>query len=73
VDYLLCHPYSDGVHFGNFEWQNFRTVRVSVMPRPKSYLIEDLEDIVRLEVKTDPHAVRKQAEWCSLKKEGVYL
>jgi SAM-dependent methyltransferase len=37
------------------------------MARPKSYLIEDLEDIVRLEVKTNPEAVRKQGEWCGLR------
>jgi hypothetical protein len=36
------------------------------MARPKSYLIEDLEDMVRLEVKTNPEAVRKQARWCGL-------
>ena len=37
------------------------------MSRAKSYLMENLEEIVRLEIKTDPEAVRKQALWCGLK------
>ncbi|MBW2339355.1 MAG: hypothetical protein JRF50_03255 [Deltaproteobacteria bacterium] len=40
------------------------------MARPKFYLIEDLEDIVRLEFNTKPEAVRKQAELCRLKPGG---
>lgn len=37
------------------------------MPRAESYLMENLEEIVRLEIKTDPEAVRKQALWCGLR------
>ncbi len=37
------------------------------MPRTNSYLMENLEEAIRLEIKTDPEAVRKQALWCSLK------
>jgi len=37
------------------------------MHRAKFYLMENLEEIVRLEVKTDPEAVRKQGLWCGLK------
>ena len=32
-----------------------------------SYLMENLEEVIRLEMKTDPEAVRKQALWCGLK------
>jgi len=32
-----------------------------------SYLMESLEEVVRLEIKTDPETVRKQARWCGLK------
>lgn len=35
--------------------------------RSNSYLMENLEENIRLEVKTDPVAVRKQALWCGLK------
>ena len=34
---------------------------------PDSYLMENLEEAIRLEMKTDPVAVRKQALWCGLK------
>ncbi len=37
------------------------------MPRAHSYLMENLEEAIRLEIKTDPEAVRKQALWCGLK------
>ena len=37
------------------------------MQRSSSYLMENLEEIIRLELKTDPEAVRKQALWCGLK------
>ncbi len=37
------------------------------MPRTNSYLMENLEEATRLEIKTDPEAVRKQAIWCGLK------
>ena len=37
------------------------------MPRAESYLMENLEEIIRLESKTDPDAVRKQALWCGLR------
>jgi SAM-dependent methyltransferase len=37
------------------------------MPQAKSNLIENLDDIARLEIKTDPEAVREQAQWCGLK------
>ena len=32
-----------------------------------SYLMENFEEAIRLEMKTDPEAVRKQALWCGLK------
>lgn len=32
-----------------------------------SYLMENVEESIRLETKTDPNAVRKQAIWCGLK------
>ncbi len=32
-----------------------------------SYLMENVEESIRLEIKTDPEAVRKQAIWCGLK------
>jgi len=32
-----------------------------------SYLMENIEEIIRLEVKTDPEIVRKQAFWCGMK------
>ena len=35
--------------------------------RSNSYLMENLEENIRLEFKTDPKAVRKQALWCGLK------
>ena len=31
------------------------------------YLMENLEESIRLELKTDPEAVRRQAMWCGLK------
>ncbi len=31
------------------------------------YLMENLEEAIRLEVKTNPDVVRKQAEWCGIK------
>jgi len=37
------------------------------MPQTNSYLMENLEEAIRLEIKTDPEAVRKQALWCGLK------
>ena len=37
------------------------------MTRSNSYLMENLEESVRLEVKTDPEAVRKQAHWCGVR------
>jgi len=38
------------------------------MPNSRSsYLMENLEEAARLEVKTDPNEVRKQALWCGLK------
>ncbi len=36
------------------------------MPRTHPYLMENLEETIRLEIKTDPEAVRKQAQWCGL-------
>jgi SAM-dependent methyltransferase len=39
----------------------------SIMPRTDSYLMENLEEAIRLEIKTDPEEVRKQALWCGLK------
>ena len=35
--------------------------------RTTSYLMENEEESIRLEVKTDPEAVRRQALWCGLK------
>ena len=32
----------------------------------KSYLMENLEEAIRLEIKTDPEVVRRQAHWCGL-------
>jgi ubiquinone/menaquinone biosynthesis C-methylase UbiE len=32
----------------------------------KSYLMENLEEALRLEVKTDPEMVRRQAHWCGI-------
>ena len=37
------------------------------MNRAKSYLMENLEEDIRLEIKTDPEVIRKQARWCGLK------
>jgi len=37
------------------------------MARTDSYLMENLEEAIRLEIKTDPEEVRKQALWCGLK------
>ncbi|UCH00435.1 MAG: class I SAM-dependent methyltransferase [Deltaproteobacteria bacterium] len=37
------------------------------MPGINSYLMENLEEIIRLEIKTDPEAVQKQALWCGVK------
>ena len=37
------------------------------MPGGKSYLMENLEEIIRLEIKIDPEVVQKQARWCGLK------
>lgn len=37
------------------------------MKRVHSYLMENLDEAIRLEVKTDEGAVRKQAEWCGVK------
>jgi len=31
------------------------------------YLMENIEEAVRLEIKTDPEAVRRQAEWCGIR------
>jgi len=37
------------------------------MSRTDSYLMENLEEAVRLEIKTDPESARKQALWCGIK------
>ncbi|MBW1703142.1 MAG: class I SAM-dependent methyltransferase [Deltaproteobacteria bacterium] len=37
------------------------------MTLSRSYLMENLEEAIRLEIKTDPEAIRKQALWCGLK------
>ena len=34
--------------------------------RPPTYIMENLEESIRLEVKTDPDAFRKQARWCGV-------
>ena len=35
--------------------------------RTPCYLMESPEEAVRLEMKTEPGAVRKQAQWCGVK------
>ncbi|MCG2777986.1 MAG: methyltransferase domain-containing protein, partial [Desulfobacterales bacterium] len=35
--------------------------------QPHPYLMENLEESIRIELKTDPVVVRKQAMWCGLK------
>lgn len=37
------------------------------MTRSNTYLMENLEEALRLEVKTDPEAVKRQALWCGLR------
>ncbi len=37
------------------------------MARDNSYLMENPDEILRLEIKTDPESVRKQALWCGIK------
>lgn len=37
------------------------------MSKVNSYIMENGEEVVRLEIKTDPDDVRKHAEWCGLK------
>ncbi len=37
------------------------------MPRTDSYLMESLEEVIRLEIKTDPEEVQKQALWCGIR------
>ncbi len=39
----------------------------TILTRTDSYLMEDVEEILRLESKTDVEVVRKQAEWCGLR------
>jgi SAM-dependent methyltransferase len=36
-------------------------------PRTKEYLMESEEETIRIEIKTDPDALRKQALWCGVK------
>jgi SAM-dependent methyltransferase len=36
------------------------------MAQPPVYLMENMEETLRLELKTDPEAVRRQAEWCGV-------
>ena len=38
-----------------------------MVARSSPYLMENLEEAVRLEIKTDPEAVRQQALWCGVK------
>ena len=38
-----------------------------MLTRAHSYIMEDVEEILRLETKTDAEATRKQAEWCGLR------
>jgi SAM-dependent methyltransferase len=40
---------------------------VDIMTFSNSYLMENLEEAFRLEIKTDPGVIRKQARWCGLK------
>ncbi|MCD6571593.1 MAG: class I SAM-dependent methyltransferase [Deltaproteobacteria bacterium] len=37
------------------------------MTRPNTYLMENQEEAVRLDIKTDPEAVQRQAIWCGVK------
>jgi len=39
---------------------------ISVMTQLDSYLMENMEEAIRLDIKTDPDAVRKQASFCGL-------
>jgi ubiquinone/menaquinone biosynthesis C-methylase UbiE len=38
-----------------------------VLMKRHSYLMDNVDESIRLEIKTDPDAVRKQAIWCGLK------
>lgn len=38
-----------------------------MMRRSHSYLMENSEEAIRLDIKTDPEAVRRQAIWCGVK------
>ena len=38
-----------------------------MMQRAYAYLMENREEATRLEIKTDPAAVKKQAQWCGIK------
>ena len=37
------------------------------MTRSSSYLMESLDEAIRIVLKTDPEALRKQAMWCGLR------
>ena len=39
----------------------------NIMKRSNSYLMENDEEAFRLDIKTDPEAVREQALWCGIK------
>ena len=39
-----------------------------MVPRKTSYLMENSEEALRLELKTDPEAVRSQAAWCGMRR-----
>jgi hypothetical protein len=41
--------------------------RQAEMERQGSYLMDNEEETVRLEIKTDPDAVREEARWCGVK------
>lgn len=37
------------------------------MPKRKTYIMEHPDEVIRLELKTDPNELRRQARWCGLK------
>ena len=47
--------------------QNIVQRYAPMLTRANSYIMEDIEEILRLETKTDLEAARKQAEWCGLR------
>jgi len=44
-----------------------KMINLKNSPRTHKYLMESEDEIIRLEIKTDPEALRKQALWCGVK------